>query len=81
MEQLSDASLWSLARSVVPAASLAEWDALIDADHQGALTIAEKQRKQQLSREYDETILRRAHAAMLLKSRGYALDDPQVLAA
>jgi hypothetical protein len=81
MEQLSDASLWSIARSTVSEQNLAEWDALLNAAQQRTLSVDEERRKQQLGREYDETILRRAHAAMLLKSRGYDLADPTILQA
>lgn len=79
MAQLSDSALWALARSTMPPEQVAEMDALRDIGAERPLTPDEQARQQDLLREYDETILRRAHAAMLLSSRGYDLSDPVVL--
>lgn len=75
MESLSDMALWSLARITLSEKQLAEWDRLHDLAQERELTSAEEQSRQQLSQLYDETILRRSHAAMLLHSRGYDLSD------
>jgi len=79
MEHLSDAALWSLARSTLSSEQLVEMDRLRDIAKERPLAPDEKTRQQDLLWEYDETILRRAHAAMLLSSRGYDLSDPKVL--
>ncbi len=79
MEHLSDAALWSLARSTLSSEQLAEMDRLHNIAQERPLTSDENARQQDLLREYDETVLRRAHAAMLLMSRGYDLSDPKVL--
>lgn len=78
MEQLSDSALWQLARSAMSTEQLAELDSL-NASSPESLTATEKARKQTLLREYDETILRRAHAAMLLQGRGFNLSNPAIL--
>jgi hypothetical protein len=78
MEQLSDSALWQLARSAMSTEQLAELDSL-NASSPESLTTTEKARKQTLLREYDETILRRAHAAMLLQGRGFNLSNPAIL--
>jgi hypothetical protein len=44
------------------------------------MTSEELKQKQFLLREYDETILRRAHAAMLLQTRGFDVSDPVIFA-
>lgn len=79
MEHLSDAALWSLARSTLLPEQLAEMDLLRDTKQERSLTPEETDRQQDLLRTYDETVLRRAHAAMLLNSRGYELTDPTIL--
>ncbi|MBK8903777.1 MAG: hypothetical protein IPM53_21530 [Anaerolineaceae bacterium] len=79
MEHLSDAALWSLARSTLLPEQLAEMDMLRDTKQERVLTPEETNRQQDLLRAYDETVLRRAHAAMLLNSRGYELTDPTIL--
>ena len=60
---------------------LAEWDALVDTASERELSVAEAARKDELGRNYDDMILRRAHAAMLLQSRGHDLSDPAILRA
>lgn len=79
MEHLSDSTLWALARSTVSPEQLDEMDQLREKAEQGELTTSEKKRRETLLREYEETVLRRAHAAVLLKSRGFDLSDPSVL--
>jgi len=79
MEHLSDAALWSLARSTLSPEQLAEMDRLREIVSERALTSDENKQQQDLLREYDETMLRRAHAAMLLNSRGYDLSDPKIV--
>ncbi len=79
MEQLSDAALWSLARSTMSPEQLTQMDDLRAIANERDLTPDEDAQQQILLREYDETVLRRAHAAILLASRGYDLSDPSVL--
>jgi hypothetical protein len=79
MEQLSDTALWALARSVLTDGQLAEMDRLRDVQEVRPLTPQEELSKEALLRDYQETVLRRAHAAVLLQSRGYDMSDPSVL--
>jgi uncharacterized protein YnzC (UPF0291/DUF896 family) len=79
MEHLSEAALWALARSTLSPEQVAKMDLLHDMAKKRTLTPDENRQKQDLLRMYDETMLRRAHAAMLLASRGYDLSDPKVL--
>jgi hypothetical protein len=79
MEQLSDTALWSLARSVMPAGDRAELSQLNLAAKERSLTTAERQRQETLLAIYNETTLRRAHAAVLLQARGHDMSDPAVL--
>ncbi len=79
MEHLSDAALLLLARSTLTKEQLDEMDRLRGIAAERRPTAEEQERQQALLREYDETILRRAHAAMLLSSRGYDMSDPAVL--
>ncbi len=79
MEQLSDGALWQLARSKMTSAQLANLDELNEKSPE-SMTSEELKQKQFLLREYDETILRRAHAAMLLQTRGFDVSDPVIFA-
>ncbi len=79
MQALSDAALWALARSMMLKTQQDELSRLNETSHERPLTAAEQQRQRALLNEYDETILRRAHAAVLLKARGYDMSDPEVL--
>jgi CRISPR/Cas system-associated endonuclease Cas1 len=79
MEYLSDPALWALARSTLTTEQLAEMDYLREKANEEILTEEEEAQRKALLREYEETVLRRAHAAVLLKSRGYDLSDPTIL--
>lgn len=79
MEQLSDGALWQLAHSTLSPTQLAELDHL-NALSPESLTAQEQTQQETLLREYDETILRRAHAAMLLHGRGFDVSNPSVFA-
>ena len=79
MEQLSDAALWSLARGQMSEREQAELVMLGEVQESRALTDAEKQSQEALLAQYDELLLRRAHAATLLQARGHNLADPSIL--
>lgn len=79
MEYLSDPALWALARSTLTTEQLAEMDQLREKANEGILTKEEEAQRKALLQEYEETVLRRAHAAVLLKTRGYDLSDPTIL--
>ena len=76
---LSDVILWLVARSALPQTQQQELARLNDAAQRRALTEVEQARQQTLVEAYDRTLLRRAQAAVVLKSRGFDLSDPAVL--
>lgn len=80
MEHLSDASLWQIARSTMETSQIEQMDQFGELQHERAVTIKEQQEIDALLLEYDETVLRRAHAAMLLSGRGFDMSDPSLLA-
>lgn len=81
MEQLSDAALWSLARGQMGSQEQAELAMLGELQGGRELTAVEQQRQNELLEQYDEIVLRRAHAAILLQARGHDLSDTTALQA
>ncbi len=79
MQELSDTALWTLARSTMRQIDSDELANLNALGHERPLTRMEQSQQQQLLNDSDETILRRAHAAVLLQARGYDMSDPTVL--
>lgn len=79
MQNLSDTALWAIARSTMLAAEREELADLNATAQQQDLTPGEAERQQVLLNSYNETLLRRAHAAVLLQSRGYDVSDPAAL--
>lgn len=79
MEQLSDAALWSLARGQMSSQEQAELAMLGELQGERELTAVEQQRQNELLEQYDEIVLRRAHAAILLQARGHDLSDTTAL--
>jgi len=76
---LSDDVLWLLARSTMQANEREELANLNELAKQRDLTEKEQARQTTLLDTYDRTMVRRAHAAFLLKKRGYDLSDPNIL--
>lgn|GEM_PF-1054448 len=76
---LSDEVLWLLARSTLTEAEQEELATLNDLAQQRSLTQAEQAHQQVLVEAYERVMIRRAHAALLLKLRGYDLSEPTVL--
>lgn len=79
MEQLSDAALWSLARGQLGEKEQQELEQLEENQKIRPLTADEQQRQEALLILYDELLLRRSHAAVLLQARGHDLSDPAIL--
>ena len=79
MAYLSNTALWAIARSTPDDEQEQEFEALHDAAEERDLTVNELKRRDELLREYGEQMLRRAHAAVLLQSRGFDMSDPAVL--
>jgi hypothetical protein len=79
MSALSDIALWAVARSTLPVAQQETLAQLNLSEQQRPLTKNELEQRDRLLILYEETVLRRSHAAILLKSRGYDISDPSVL--
>jgi hypothetical protein len=76
MDRLDDAALWQIARSRKTEAEMKRYDELLAQNQDGQLTPAEKQELQQLRQEADRFMLRKAHAAALLRWRGHTVPAP-----
>jgi hypothetical protein len=73
LERLPDDALWQAVRSSTPAASWSRHAALLERNAQGQLT-GDEQRELSHAREAaDRRLIRRAHAAALLRWRGHAV--------
>jgi len=73
LESLDDESLWQVARSTVSPEQQKEHSRLLTKNSRGTITEADRGRLDQLSREADRLMLRKAYAYVLLKWRGYRL--------
>lgn len=76
---LSDGVLWLLARTTLSPEEQLELAQLNGEAQRRPLSPAEAARQQTLVDNYDRILVRRAHAAELLQTRGYDLRDPSVL--
>ncbi len=76
MAYFNDAALWQAARSTMAPEQRARLAALHDKQQRSGLDPKEKADEQALLALYDETLLVRAQAAVLLKQRGYDVADP-----
>lgn len=79
MAQLSDDALWALLKNMLSSGQQDELELLSEIASERDLTEEEATRRQELLRQYHEVMLRRAHAAVLLQSRGYDVSDPALL--
>jgi len=76
---LNDRALWQVARQTMAADHYQAMDHLLAVKKQRELSVDQEQALESYLVEYDTIILQRAHAAVLLKQRGYDLSDPKVL--
>ncbi|MFO0763197.1 MAG: hypothetical protein U0359_42560 [Byssovorax sp.] len=77
---LNDAALWHAARSTMPAPQRERLGELHDKQQREGLDADETAEEQALLKLYDETVLVRAQAAVLLKQRGYDMSNPEQVA-
>ncbi len=75
MAYLNDAALWQCARSAMAVAQRDRLEALHQEQQRRTLTVEEQAEEQALLKLYQETLLVRAQAAVLLKQRGYSVSD------
>ena len=71
MEQLSDAALRAIAYSIVPPERSAQMDDLIALKQDGTITADQQAQLSALRAESEALMVRKAHAFVLLKSRGH----------
>lgn len=79
MSALSDIALWAVARSTLPIEQQETLAGLNWTGQERSLTKGELEQRDRLLILYEEAVLRRSHAAILLKSRGYDISDPSLL--
>lgn len=70
-EHLSDDVLWLLANSTLAEVQQQELAQINETTQRRDLALAEKERQQILLDAYHRILIRRAHAAAILKGRGY----------
>jgi predicted DNA-binding protein len=71
LERLEDAALWQIARGQKPLAEVTRYDELLDQNQERALSEAERLELLRLRQEAEQFMLRKAHAASILKWRGH----------
>jgi hypothetical protein len=76
MAYLNDAALWQAARATTTPEQRTRLEALHVQKQQAGLSAEEEAEEQALLSLYDETLLVRAQAAVLLKQRGYDVSNP-----
>jgi hypothetical protein len=72
---VNDAGLWRVARRVLSSEKQEQLDTLLQKRGRGELRLEEQPVLDELLSEYEHVILARAHAAVLLKQRGYDVSD------
>ena len=78
LDRLDDDALWRIARSSRSEADMRHYQELLDRHADGTLTDAKRRELDELRQEADRFMLRKAHAAALLRWRGYQLPSPEL---
>jgi hypothetical protein len=76
LDKMDDEALWQIAKSRKTQAELIRYDELLDRNARGGLTPAEHVEIERLRHEHDLFMLRKAHAAALLRWRGHPVASP-----
>ena len=79
LDRLDDEALWYIVRSSRSQADMRRYQELLDRHANGTLTDAERRELDELRLEADRFMLLKAHAAALLRWRGYQLPSPEPL--
>lgn len=79
LDRLDDSALWQIARSRTSDAEMDRYETLLQKNANDALLDAEREELVQLRYQADRLMLRKAHAAALLRWRGYQLPPPDKL--
>lgn len=76
LDKLPDEALWTIAKSRKTPAEFTRYEELLDRNAEGLLTPAERAELEDLRHEHDLFMLRKAHAAALLRWRGHPVVTP-----
>lgn len=76
LDRLDDDALWKIAHSRKTAVEMERYDILLERNRSGTLTEAERVELMSLRAEADGFMLRKAHAAVLLRWRGHNVPPP-----
>ncbi len=76
LDRLNDDALWNIVRGVAVEVDWMRYQELLDRNAEGTLAPAEKCELDQLRTAVDRHVLRRAHAAALLRWRGHQIIPP-----
>ena len=79
LERLDDRSLWRIARSRQTQTDVDAYQDLLDKNREGTISDAERQELRDLRAESDLLMLRKAHAAALLRWRGHKIPPAEKL--
>ncbi len=79
LDRLDDDALWQIARSHRTEADMERYQELLDKNANDALTETERTELAQLRTEADRLMLRKAHAAGLLRWRGHHMPPAEKL--
>jgi hypothetical protein len=77
LDRLDDEALWYIVRSSRSQADMRRYQELLDRHATGTLSDAERRELDELRLEADRFMLLKAHAAALLRWRGYQLPSPE----
>jgi hypothetical protein len=79
LDRLDDEALWHLARGRKREADMDKYQELLDKNASGILTASDREELSDLRTEYDRMMLCKAHAAALLRWRGYQMPPAEKL--
>ncbi len=77
LDHLDDNALWRIARSVQQETDFVQYDDLLDKNKRGMISDEERRRLAELRKEADCFMIRKAHAAALLRWRGHKMSPMQ----
>ncbi len=73
LDRMDDRSLWRIAGSRQPESDFVRYQALLDRNRNGTISDAEAAELAELRTESDRLMIRKAHAAALLRWRGHQI--------
>lgn len=79
LDRMEDEALWRIARSRKTESGMERYQELLDKNANGLLTAQERDELGKLRVEFDCFMLRKAHAAALLRWRGYQVPPAEML--